>query len=106
MNKGFLDDYLLYQFVSAAHAAQAVENETGIEMSWADFDSEGELESVLPNFSLKAEKKFEKQLKKAVNDPEIESLFAQMEGVEEEELEELQACIMEEAEDYLRDFMK
>ena len=107
MKTGFLDDHLLYQFVSAAYHAQAVENETGVGMNWADLDSTGTLESELPDFPSKIMDKFDKQLKKAANDPEIEGFFAQMEdGVEEEELEELQANVKEKAEPYLRDFMK
>lgn len=107
VSKAFLDDHLLYQFVAAAHAAQATEEETKVGMSWADFDSSGELENELPNFSEKEEEKFEKQLSKAANDPEIVRAFAQMEdGVEEDELEELQEEVKEKAEHYLRDFMK
>ena len=107
MSKEFLDDYLLYKYVSAAHAAQATENETGIGMSWADFDGNGELEDQLPAFSDKEEERFEKQLGKAANDPEIISLFNQMDDVEsEEELEDLQADVKEKAEAYLREFMK
>lgn len=107
MSKKFLDDHLLYQFVAAAHAAWATEEETKVEMSWEDFDSSGELENELPNFSEKEEEKFEKQLSKAAKDPEIICAFAQMEDrVEEDELEELQEMIKEKAKDYLRDFMK
>ena len=107
MSKEFLDDYLLYKYVSAAHAAQATENETGTGMSWADFDGDGELEGQLPAFSDKEDEKFEKQLSKAANDPEIISFFNQMDDAEsEEELEELQANVKDKAAVYLREFMK
>ncbi len=107
MTREFLDDYLLYKFVSAAHAAQATENETGIGMSWADFDGSGELEGQFPKLPEIEEEEFEEQLKKSANDPEIVHLFEQMDDVEsEEELKELQADVKEKAEPYMRKFMK